>query len=522
MEQSLQHAGAYASPYTETSAAASLVAPDGVVRRIPLFWDGGRTWRFRFSPNQVGLWQWTTHSADTGLDGQCGTFEVVPSDLVGGIRPMTGYEHHLEREDGSRFWFLGDTAWSLYVDSATMAHDRVAAEEHIAARAAQGFNVFHSMLLSELGWGNCGGDPFVGGSPAAEQINPAYWREVDCRLATLNEAGIVGGLVLAWGRKRGDDREPYAWDRFPSLAARQRYARYIAARYSAYDVYFVVAGEWNASTRNRDREEVRGEYVAIGAALCEADPHQRMIGIHPGTGGVHDVREFNEVADWMSFGDYQQNYVALNAQVLAARPYGKPVVNGEYAYYLRDRDEDGAVDKPNSQRLDVIRHATWDIVMGGAYVVSGFGSTYLGGARNAGPFAVGACQNDDWEAQIQHLPAFFHTLAWWRLSPRNELLRAGTPRSGEREVDGRPAPPERTYWCLAEPGAQYVLYVRGMHEPVEMALQSPAGRYAIRQFDPRTGAWEELGVQEGRASYSYHPPDAADWVVVLCAEAPPR
>jgi hypothetical protein len=42
---------------------------------------------------------------------------------------------------------------------------------------------------------------------------------------------------------------------------------------------------------------------------------------------------------------------------------------------LRDADEDGAVDKSNRQSVEVTRHATWDIVMNGKYIVNSFGST---------------------------------------------------------------------------------------------------------------------------------------------------
>ncbi len=38
---------------------------------------------------------------------------------------------------------------------------------------------------------------------------------------------------------------------FPDVEARKRYARYIAARYSAYDVYFIVSGEWHGEVRTR-------------------------------------------------------------------------------------------------------------------------------------------------------------------------------------------------------------------------------------------------------------------------------
>jgi hypothetical protein len=505
------------------SATVRLVGPDGgSARQVPLFWDGDRTWRFRVSPDEIGTWRWTTHSSDSGLDGQAGAFECVSSDRQGSIRPMAGYPYHFERQDGSRFWFLGDTAWSLYVDSAETGLDRAAVEHYIDVRSSQGFNVVHSMLLQEDGWINAAGAPFD--SLAAEQINPAYWQEVDRRLAYLNGKGIVGGLVLAWGRKRWDETEPFAWDRFADLSAKLRYARYVAARYSAYDVYFVVAGEWNASGRDGGNDQVRQQYIQIGDALSEADPHGRMIGIHPGTHRNHFCREFNDAADWMAFGDYQQNYRRLNAEVLASRRFGKPVVNSEYAYYLRDRDEDGKVDKPNSQCLDVTRHATWDIVMGGGYVVSGFGSTYMGGARNAGPFAVDAPRNDDWEAQIQHLPALFRETDWWRLEPRNDLVRAGVGRSEERQVEGLAAPPLTTYWCLAEPGEQYVVYVRGLASELNLSLDAPGKTYGVRQFNPRDGTFRELCAQRtqrarsARTAFVYLPPDEQDWVVLLRSE----
>ncbi len=513
-ERSFQHAGSCANPYTQLAATAQLTAPDGqAARRIPLFWDGDRTWRFRFSPDTVGTWSWTTRSEDAGLDGHSGSVEVVPSDLKGSIRPMAGHPYHFERQDGSRFWFLGDTAWSLYTDSAEQQHDRSAAERYIDARAAQGFNVVHSMLLQEDGWINCAGAPF---DPLEdERLNPAYWREVDARLATLNDKGIVGGLVLAWGRKKWDDSEPFAWDRFPGLEAKTRYARYVAARYSAYDVYFIVAGEWNASGRDAGNERVRQQYLHIGDALRAADPHRRMMGIHPGCHGNHFVREFNDAAGWMNFGDYQQNYTHLNAEVVASRRFDKPVVNSEYAYTLRDANEDGVVDKPNSQSLENTRHATWDIVMGGGYVVSGFGSTYMGGARNLGSFDVDAPQNDGWEAQIQHLPTLFRETAWWRLDPRNDLLACTVTRGAERQIHRRPAPPVTAYWCLAEPGEQYVVYVRGLATDVDLSLDAPAGMYAVRRYDPRSGAFETVGVCEGLSTFSYRPPDERDWVVLL-------
>jgi hypothetical protein len=524
-ERSFQHAGECDNPYVEIEAHVELVEPNGETTRcVPMFWDGGSTWKFRFSPDEVGTWRWRTESADGGLRGHGGAFRAIPSDRKGSIRAMRAHPLHFERQDGSPFWFLGDTAWALYTDSAAEEHDRSAVTMYIAARAAQGFNVIHSMLMSEAGWGNRGGPPFE--DIGAERINPGYWREVDRRLEYLNHRGLVGGLALAWGDKRGV--EPFAWKRLRTLDARKRYARYIAARYGAFDVYFIVSGEWHAevgTTPGATEDGVKRRFIEIGDALHASDPHDRMIAIHPMT-SHGSVREFAGTS-WMAFGDYQQNYRRLHERVLASRGASRPVVNSEYGYYLRDRDGDGLVDKPNSLDVDMMRHATWDIVMAGGYVVTGFGTTYFGGNRDPGPFRVDAEKNDPWEEDIQHIRTLFTSLPWHALAPADGRIEADVPRGEDRTKRVRrgartatvPAPPAVAYWMLADPGRTCVAYVRGHEGPFALDLgeEAPgdAGAFHLRQYDPRTGRFDDLGRRARVRRLSYRPPDERDWVLLV-------
>jgi hypothetical protein len=439
---------------------------------------------------------------------------------------MAQSPHHFQRQNGERVWFMGDTAWALVTDSEPEQHNRASVERYLKNRAAQGFTAVHSMLLNEAGWGNVGGPPW--NDLAAEQINPAYWQEADARIAFANAQGLTVGLALAWGRKRNTDDEPYAWGRFPSLDARLRYARYIAARYGAYDVYFLVSGEWHGEVNTRQSTEaaIRPEFIAIGDALKAANAHGRMIGIHPMTRGG-STREFNDTA-WMSFGDYQQNYTDLNQRVLDSRKFNKPVVNSEYAYYLRDSNADGVVDKPHSSTVDDIRHATWDLVMGGAYVMTGFGSTYMGGNRHPTPFLPDDPKNEPWVKQIGIVKQFFTSLDWWKLEPHDELLACAAPRSKDRnrrgEANSKPREmdqaPATAYWCLADPGRQYVLYARGLKEPVTLSLTSPVRKFHVTQFDPRTGEARPLDALPDGAQFVYRAPDENDWLLVL-RKAPP-
>ncbi|MFQ5931187.1 MAG: DUF4038 domain-containing protein [Nitrospiraceae bacterium] len=511
-EAEFNASGRYDNPYRDLDADAEVKRPDGSTWRIPLFWDGSDIWKLRVSPDISGKWSFLVSSKDRGLNGRTGSFECRSSNRRGSIQPMAGHPRHFQYQNGELLWFMGDTAWALYTDSAEEKHNRETMKHYVDVRAEQGFNVLHSMLLSEAGWGNQGGLPFH--DIGAETINSAYWREVDLRLDYLNRKGMVAGLTLAWGDKR--KVEPFAWRRFPHVEARKRYARYIAARYSAYDVYFLVSGEWQGEVRTRDdvdEMEIKREFIEIGDALHAADPHGRMIGIHPMT-RHGSVREFNE-ATWMSFGDYQQNYRDLHARMLESRRFNKAVVNAEYGYYLRDRDGDGTPDKDNSTSLEAIRHATWDIVMSGGYVVTGFGTTYFGGHRDPGPFDVDTTKNDDWEAHINAIKRFFQALEYWKLESHDQLIQCITPRGREGKQFERTIPPATTYWCLAEPGKQYVVYLRGLSSSIQLDLGDSEGEFEIRRFNPRTGKLSDRDVFRANKSIQLKPDDGRDWVFRL-------
>ena len=518
-EVTFSASGAYSNPYLELEAEATLVEPDGrTTRSLPLFWDGGATWKWRFAPDQVGTWRWTVKSVDRGLDGRSGTFECVASNRRGSIQPMSGAPRHFQYQNGDRMWFMGDTAWAYVTDEPGEKLDRAAAERYVGRRAAQGFNAIHLMLLNEAGWGNSGGPPWE--DIAAEKLNPAYFREADARILFANARGVVTGIAVAWGNK--SRREPYSWGRLPNVEARKRFARYAAARFGAYDVYFLVSGEWHAEVHARrlPAAEVRQEFVAIGDSLRAADPHRRMTGIHPMT--AHgSTREYNDAAGWMDFADYQQNYTDLHGRALASRAIPKPVVNSEYGYYLRDQNGDGKVDKAHSYTVDDMRHATWDIVMAGAYLVSGFGSTYMGGHRHPTPFLPDDPKNAPWEVQIGHVQQLFASLEYWKLEPRDELVTCPSARTADRTAPAEPGSrqtliqaPATTYWCLAEANRTYVLYVRGTKQPVTLTVGA-WGKWNVVRHDPRTGAKQNVAVKESGTSLELAAPDEQDWVFVV-------
>ena len=501
-EESFEHSGTYDNPYKEAGAAAALRRPDGKEWTIPLFWDGEATWRLRVSPDLTGSWSYSIRSADAGLNGREGSFRCVESRLRGSIEPMTGRPLHFQYQDGTRMWFFGEKAWRVLQTEPAKKLNRQTAMHHVDVRAAQGFNYMHTELAGTGGTtsgGNEGGEMFL--DAESQEINPAFFQEVDRRIRHINGRGLVLGLVLLYAM--GDP----SWRSLPEGEPRLRFARYVVARYGAFHVVFLVAGEWQYMLGDAEL------FRAIGREIRGTDPHGRMIGIHPGPSYVGVSSQEFAPEEWMSFGEYAQAYFAppreeagdahrneLRKFLVAARRHGKPVVAAEYAYYLRDADGDGVVDKEHSHTRDSFRRASWVIPMGGAYFVTGFGSTYFGGRREPGPFLVDNPRHRDALADLDRLHRFFTSLEWWLLEPRDELVGA----------DGGYA------YCLAEAGRTYVVYVAGARGA---ELKLAAGKYSLVRYDPRTGQSTGLPAVGG-GTVRLGAPDAQDWVFLAKREQP--
>src|SRR5881394_3587532 len=67
----------YENPLQNCSLGAVFTSPSGASHTAFGFWDGGRDWKIRFSPNEVGRWLFTTVCSDksnSALENQNGTF----------------------------------------------------------------------------------------------------------------------------------------------------------------------------------------------------------------------------------------------------------------------------------------------------------------------------------------------------------------------------------------------------------------------------------------------------------------
>jgi hypothetical protein len=116
LEMKLTVEADYENPYDlrEVSLDGIFIAPDGTQMKVPGFWDGESTWRVRFTPSQVGEWQYQLTITDRFGASQpaTGNFTVTPSDQHGWLQVgqwvNPNYSsHYLVYQDGTPFYGLG-------------------------------------------------------------------------------------------------------------------------------------------------------------------------------------------------------------------------------------------------------------------------------------------------------------------------------------------------------------------------------------------------------------------------------
>lgn len=104
----------------------------------------------------------------------------------------------LVREDGTVFFYLGDTAWELF-----HRLTREQADLYLEDRARKGFNVVQAVALAELDGLNTpnpyGHKPLINNDPT--RPNEKYFEHVDYIVNKANSLGIYVGLLPTWGDK---------------------------------------------------------------------------------------------------------------------------------------------------------------------------------------------------------------------------------------------------------------------------------------------------------------------------------
>ncbi|MGH7456786.1 MAG: DUF4038 domain-containing protein, partial [bacterium] len=364
--------------------------------------------------------------------------------------------YQFEHGDGAPFLLMGDTNWDGM--SAGVGFE-ARFKPYINLRRSQYFNAYHTIVVNNRYdyQSNEGGMPYAmfdADTRDYNRLNPEYFKWVDKRVAYADSMGMVSILFFTWAHEiRKMDAADY-----------RRLALYIVSRYAAYNVFWILAGDYQVYLHEPQL------YRQVGNAVAAADPFDHPISIHPADDYVN--REFAK-EPWLSYVMHQLREAGefLADSIRFDRIYNKPVVNGEYGYHVPE-----SVHPHHGIRNDAAytRTGAWSIFAAGGYFVAGFGRTFFDPDGHYGydpsydhpPLYWDLNFAPDLEAARQYgvLFRFFQDrVNWTALEPHQELVL-----DNQTEL-------------FAKPGVEYVAYhARGGR----MRLRLPiAQQFSLSWFD---------------------------------------
>lgn len=208
--------------------------------------------------------------------------------------------HYLQYEDGTPFFWLGDTGWELF--------HRLTLEEikkYLDNRAAKGFNVIQVVALAEFNGlkrpNQYGELPLKNLDPT--QPNDKYFTVIDSTVKMAMRRNLYIGLLPTWG-----DKVTQLWGEgpvvFDSINA-YTYGKWIANRYKEYpNIIWILGGDRPA--RN-DKGDWRPIWRAMAKGIIEATNHQCLIAYHP-SGGSYSTSQFIRDENWLDVNMFQSGH----------------------------------------------------------------------------------------------------------------------------------------------------------------------------------------------------------------------
>ena len=285
-------------------------------------------------------------------------------DFKHGNLKVSENKHFLVFEDGTPFFYLGDTGWELF-----HRLNKEETEKYLENRRAKGYTVIQAVVLAELDGLNSpnpeGNKPLLNNNPLTP--DEKYFAHVDWVIKKAEEKGIFIGVLPTWG-----DKWNRKWGEGPQIFNPENakiFGKFIGQRYKNNpNIIWIVGGD-----RPVESEIQRQTVVAMAEGLREGDGGRHLISFHP-TGGNGSSQQFHN-EPWLDFNmrqnghsqSYTERYFMTSDDYRLVPP--KPVIDGEPIYEDHpvnfNPDQNG-----HSTATDVRRPLYWNLFSGA------FGHTY--------------------------------------------------------------------------------------------------------------------------------------------------
>ncbi len=407
---------------------------------------------------------------------------------------------YLVYDDGTPFFYLGDTAWELF--------HRLNYEEadlYLRTRAEQRFTVIQAVVLAEHEYERpnaYGHLPLIENDPT--RPNEAYFQHVDAIVNRAAELGLWVGMLPTWG-----DKWNKKWGAGPEIFTPENaavFGEYLGRRYADSPILWILGGD-----RPVENETHAAIIRAMAEGLTKGDGGRHLRTFHPQ--GQQTSAQFFHAEPWLDFNMYQTGHARdRDSYNLIAADYArlpvKPCMDAEPGYENHPNNF-----KPENGYLgaaDVRKSAYWGLFAGA------FGHTY--GCHDIWQF-----HGPDWRPitsprapwqealhfpganQMRHVRALLESRPVLTRIPAADLLLSEPGTGGDHVQVTRDI--ARSYALLYIP--------TGL--PVTVDLSHLTGDAILAHwYDPRTGAAHNAGEYPPDRPATFAPPALGeDWILAL-------
>ena len=435
---------------------------------------------------------------------------------VKGLRlKVSSNGRYLIKENGDPFFYLGDTAWTLF-----KRLSREEADEYLKNRVAKGFTVIQAYVLRGLTIKNYYGDvTLIDRDPT--KFNEAFFKNVDYIVNRANDLGLVMGLVVSYGehvRQTKSDEQVFN----PSNAF--AYGKLLASRYKGNAVIWYLGGD-------RVAEKDEAVWSAMAKGLKEGSQGTQLVSYHgpgprmgpSGPTGYSSSFWFHN-SDWLDFNVIQSGHRwAVKNYDFVAHDYvlnpPKPTIDMEARY---ENHPDG----PNTERrMDAHQEreaAYWAMLAGAAG--HGYGCNDMWQLYNPERMPAPDDQSfpferlrgtTHWRKAMDFQGAYgmglmrklFELRPWYRLVPDQSIIAAGQGQDEDHIQAAR-----------AVDGSFLIAYLT-FGNPITVNMDKISGEKVKAQwYDPRKGIFQTIGDFPNKGTREFVAPSKGpqdDWILVL-------
>jgi hypothetical protein len=234
-------------------------------------------------------------------------------------------KRYLLNADGTPFFYLADTAWTLFH---RLDYDE--SDHYLRDRAAKGYTVIQAVALSEhsgLAVPNRNGDMALENNDPTRP-NEKYFAHVDRVVNRAQELGLVVGMLPTWGAYWNPK-----WDKGPAIFTPENariYGEFLGKRYKDKPIIWILGGD-----RPIENDTHKAIIRNMAEGLKAGDGGRHLMTYHP-NGGQSSAQFVND-EKWLDFNMLQSGhrFRSPNYEVIAKdynRTPVRPCLDGEPGY----------------------------------------------------------------------------------------------------------------------------------------------------------------------------------------------